>query len=170
MATKLLKLKTRGPATAAIRRREKLREQIFPHVSDDQIWNRATFVGFTTIPRTMPIIMRIIDSLDIKKASRVYLDLWSRAFDDFFIDVKDENDFAYASGYSGQRAVRSWRERVMILAEHGFIQINANSYGRIRYIVVLEPHAIVQKLDDDGLLGDDDQLAFNSTMLAIGAA
>jgi hypothetical protein len=163
-----VRLRTRGPAVVAGKRRLGLRDELFPELAREGVWDRTTFTGFTTVPRTMPLLMRIIDGLSIKKAGRVYFDLWCRAFDDFFVDIRDEYEFAYASGYSGQRAIRSWRERMLVLAEHRFILINSTSFGRIRYAAIRDPHRVVQELTDEQV-SSEDLLALRSTMLAIGA-
>lgn len=85
--------------TTAQRRRLKLRDELWPDVIEDQLWSRTSFTGFTTIPRTISLIVRIIDSLDKKTAGKVYLDLWCRAFDDYVIEVRDEYEAAFCSGY-----------------------------------------------------------------------
>jgi hypothetical protein len=157
----------RGKPTAAARRRLKLRWELFPDIPDDAIWSRATFVGFTTIPRSMSVIMRIIDSLDQKSAGRVYFDLWCRAFEDFFIEIKDEEGAAYSAGYSGQRAVRSWRERIEVLEEFGFVKTRQTPYGAYRYILVLEPHAVIAKLGDK--VNEHDRWALRDVLMTVGA-
>jgi hypothetical protein len=44
--------------------------------------------------------------------ARRRLDLWCRAFDDYVVEVRDEYEAAFSSGYEGQRAIRTWRERL----------------------------------------------------------
>ena len=67
---------------------------IWPDVKPEHLWDRAEFTGFTTIPRTLSLILRVIDGLDSRRLSRVYFDLWCRSFDDYVIDIKDEFDAA----------------------------------------------------------------------------
>jgi hypothetical protein len=157
------------PASAAARRRLKLRGELFKGSSEDDIWIRANFIGFTSVPRTMPLVLRIIDGLDAKKAARVYFDLWCRAFDDFFIDVRDEHECAYSSGYSGQRAIRSWRERVEVLVSAGFVRATKTKLGRYRHVLILDPHKVIEKLNNEERIDEDDWLALEEHLIAIGA-
>jgi len=157
------------PAPAAANRRLNLRTRLFPDLREEDLWSRTRFIGFTSIPRTLSIIVRIIDNLDEKSSGKVYLDLWCRAFDDYFIDVRDEYEFAYSSGYSGQRAVRTWRERVRVLKENGFIRFTKTPDGRVRHIVLLDPHPVIDQLISEGLLSEEETFAFESHLLAIGA-
>lgn len=162
-------MKSTRPAPAAANRRATLRARLFPDLSESELWSRARFIGFTTVPRTLSIIVRIIDSLDDKSAGRVYLDLWCRAFDDYFIDVRDEFEFAYSAGYSGQRAVRTWRERIRVLRDHGFVRYTKTPDGRIRHLVLLDPHPIVDGLIAAGTVEEEDAFAFESQLMTIGA-
>ena len=138
-------------------------------MSPDQLWDRSSFTGFTTIPRTMSLVMRIIDGLDPKNAGRVYFDLWCRGFDDAFIDVKDEYEFAFSSGYDGQRAIRSWRERIAVLKNFNFIDVQRAPHGSYRYLLILDPHPVIEALHDGGDVDDEDMTALTSYMMSIGA-
>lgn len=155
--------------TAATRRRLRLRAEFWPDLDDDAFWDRKFFTGFTTIPRTLPLIMLAIDQIDAKNAGRVYFDLWCRAFDDYIVELKDESEAAYASGYSGQRAVRSWRERMDVLGEHGFIKIQKGPNATYRYIALLDPHVVMEELRSRGLLDPTLHTAYRAQMIEIGA-
>lgn len=155
--------------TAATRRRMDLRNQIWPDVRNDELWDRREFTGFTTIPRTLSIIMRIIDELDNKNAGRVYFDLWCRSFDDYVIEIRDEYEAAYSSGYGGQRAVRSWRERVAVLESAGFVKAQKASHGAYRLVLIVDPHEIVEKLHQKRKVSEESWLALNSLMISIGS-
>src|ERR1700688_711674 len=68
--------------------------------------------------------------------SRVYFDLWCRQMDDSFIDVTDEESFAYSSGFATTgRNIRSWRERIDVLRELGFISVQPNGSRKFGYIL-----------------------------------
>ena len=47
-----------------------LRSRLWPELQEAELWSRSVYAGFTTIPRTMPIIMNIIDQLS--DGSKVY--------------------------------------------------------------------------------------------------
>ena len=122
----------RPRVTAATRRRIDLRRRLWPDITERDLWDRREFKGFTTIPRTLALIVRIIDEIDRKNAGRVYFDLWCRSFDDYLIEIRDEYEAAYSSGYDGQRAVRTWRERMGVLDGAGFIRTQRASHGAYR--------------------------------------
>jgi hypothetical protein len=155
--------------TAAQRRRLNLRDELWPDVTEDELWSRTDFTGFTTIPRTLLLISRIIDSLDKKTAGRVYIDLWCRAFDDYVIEVRDEYEAAFASGYEGQRAIRTWRERLDVLERLGFIRTKKTPHGAYRYVLILEPHQVIADLQAKGKLSEEASLALKAQLLSIGA-
>ena len=112
--------------------------------------------------------MRIIDSLDKKNAARVYFHFWCHSFDDYVIEVKDEYEAAFSSGYEGQRAIRSWRERVEILENLGFVKTYKASHGAYRLVLILEPHAVIEGLHKKGLLKEDMWVTLRALMVSIG--
>jgi hypothetical protein len=112
--------------------------------------------------------MRIIDSLDRKNAGRVYFDLWCRSFDDYVIEVRDEYDAAFSSGYEGQRAIRSWRERIEVLESLGFIRTKTAPHGSYRYVLMLDPHEVIKKLNENGKIAEDEWLALKALLASIG--
>jgi hypothetical protein len=168
-AVRLVAPPRRPRITTAQRRRLKLRDELWPDVAEDQLWDRTSFTGFTTIPRTIPLILRIIDSLDKKTAGRVYLDLWCRAFDDYVVEVRDEYEAAFASGYEGQRAIRTWRERLDVLERLGFIRTTKTPHGAYRYVLILEPHQVIADLQAKGKLSEEASLVLKAQLLSIGA-
>jgi len=149
---RLDKMATSGqPKITAEQKRVNLREQIFPGCAGE-LWNRKQVNGFTTIPRTLNLIMTLIDQLtDRKKGhdlSRTYFELWCRAYDDYFIEVSDADAFAFAAGYVTR--VRSWEERISVLAELGFVKVAPNGNKKQGYILLVDPHRVVKQLKADG--------------------
>jgi len=107
-------------------KREQIRDSLWPD-SASLVWDRRKEKGFCTIPRTLALILTLIDHLQKgKDASRVYFDLWCRAFDDYLIEVSDEEALAYSAGYTSGRNVRTWRERILVLEKFGLIRIEAS--------------------------------------------
>jgi hypothetical protein len=104
--------------------------------------------GFTSIPRTMPIIMNIIDQLSegSKRTSITYLALWGQAFDEMYVSLQNADELAFHAGFSGQRAVRTWRERLQVLSDLGFIRLASGTSGRFSHAVILNPHFAVRRL------------------------
>src|SRR5258708_4219270 len=103
-------------------KREQIRDALWPDAAS-LVWDRKKEKGFCTIPRTLALIFTLIDHLQKgKDASRVYFDLWCRAFDDYLVEVPDEESLAYSAGYTSGRNVRTWRERIHVLEKYGFVR------------------------------------------------
>ena len=131
---------------AAARKREKLREQIWPG-SEKDLWSRKTNDGWTTVPRLLPLVMHLIKALCKKgNPSLVYLELWTRAFDEGIVTINNEDASAYASGYTGSRAVRTWREHVFKLVDLGFIRVAPQGNREIAHVLLLNPLSVCADL------------------------
>jgi hypothetical protein len=150
-------------------KRTELRESFWPG-SDRLIWSRQKCDGFATVPRTLPLILRLIKELCPKgDPSRVYVDLWSRVHDEGFVDVTDTEEFAYSAGYSGTRAVRTWREHVQSLVDLGFIMTKERGARDVRYVLILNPYHVVAKMRKDSKVPEEWWVAFVAQAQAIGA-
>jgi len=91
--------------------------------------------------------MHLIKHLSKKgNPSLVYFELWARAFDEHIITVIDEDASAYACGYVGTRAVRTWREHIFALCELGFIKVAAQGNREIAHILLLNPLSVCADL------------------------
>jgi len=169
VADTIVKRRTKPPTRFAVRRTE-LRDQLWPGKAIF-LWHRTSEDGFTTIPRTLPLVMTLIDQLKKgKDTSRVYFDLWCRQIDDSFIQVIDEESFAYSSGYTAPgRNIRSWRERVDILEELGFVSVLPNGSRKYGYILLEHPHRVVAVLHAKGAVSANWWGAFTKRAGEIGA-
>jgi hypothetical protein len=125
----------------------RLRAELWPKVPESDLWSRHNNTGFTTIPRTLPHLMNLIDSLSKSQpAGRAYLTLWFRAFDQALIIVDSPAILAAESGFNGERAVTTWRQRMATLAEFGFIKAEKGPSGDFHYLLLMNPHKVVWKL------------------------
>jgi len=131
------------PKNQAEAKREQIRNEVFPNSAQD-IYDRKVHNGYSTVPRTIGLMLTLIEELAPKgkNPSRVYSELWFRTFDDKLVDVKDEEEFAYASGLS----VRRWRERIDVLENLGFIKVAPNGNKRYGYILLRNPNNVVQEM------------------------
>ena len=130
-------------------RREEIREQYWP---DEDLWTGEKEVGWFPAPRTLPLVLGLLSSKEIsgkKDPSSVYLDLMSRQRGEGVIEMGHEADHAFASGYEGRRAVRTWQERMRILEENGFIRTAEVGNQRYKYVAIIHPTTAVQRLRDD---------------------
>ena len=129
-------------------RRRNLRDAYWPDAAA-ATWDVKTEKGWCTVPRTMPLVMTLINLLtpkDAGDASRVYFELWCRAFDGTFVELSDEDEHAFASGYTTDRGTRSWRERMKVLIDLGFIRVKRVGTKEYGAILLLHPDDVVEKL------------------------
>ena len=90
-----------------------MRKQLWPHITEDDLWLRADRTGFTTIPRTMPLFMELIAAASKRvtagsksvPAGKAYLVLWCRVFDEGLVKIEVEAAAAKEAGYLGERNV-----------------------------------------------------------------
>ena len=116
-----------------------LRNKLWPSIKDEKLWLRKSKTGFTTIPRTMPLIMEIMDSMSNgKPVSTTYLDLWCRAYDECFVTLNKHREMAFHAGYSGQRAEQTWSNRISILTKLNFIDVKAGPSGPFSYALMVQ--------------------------------
>jgi hypothetical protein len=113
------------------------------------LWDRKAHKGFATIPKTMPIILKIMDEMsDGKPVSSTYLGLWCATWDNSFVNITKANEMAHAAGFSGQRAEYTWGARMKILKSLAFIDYKPGKSGPISHVIILNPHKIIQHHHD----------------------
>lgn len=134
-------------ASAILKRQLEVRRKLWPEVSTEMTWNRKERTGFVTMPRAMPLILRIMDYLAGKgcPVSSVYFDIWCRTFDEGFLQITKADEMATYSGFSGQRAARTWRERITRLEELGFIQIKHGLTKDVQFVLLPNPYHVIAK-------------------------
>jgi len=130
-------------------KRQKLRDSLWPDAKT-LIWSRKTEDGYCSVPRTLPLVMTLINLLAPKSkgdASRVYQELWCRVFDEGFVEIIDEEEHAFAAGYLTKgRSVRSWRERMDVLGDLGFIKARPKGSRKHGFILLVHPDIAVEEL------------------------
>ncbi|WP_221624395.1 hypothetical protein [Burkholderia cenocepacia] len=129
-------------------RRKRLRDNLWPDLDEDDLWLRKNRVGFTTIPRTITLIGRILDQMSGKGAPVMgaYLTLWCWVFDEGFVEIRTPRELAYESGFAGPRAEATWRTRMRKLEELGIISIKAGLAGDFQYVLMYDPIKVIKKL------------------------
>jgi hypothetical protein len=129
------------------RRAREMRAEIWPNVSEEFLWDRKKASGFTTMPRTMAYLMNIIDSLTKgQPAGMTYLTIWCRLFQPGIVELATEKQMAYETGFSGERAVDTWRKRMRHLKVLGFIDYHGGTDHDFQWVLVYNPHHVVQRL------------------------
>jgi hypothetical protein len=120
------------------------RELMWPG-SEPWLWHRKTNKGFATIPKTMPIILQIMDGLSNgKPVSSTYLGLWCETWDNSMVNTSKQQEMAHAAGFTGQRATYTWGARMHLLHKLAFINIKAGNSGPISHVLILNPHRIIR--------------------------
>ncbi|MDD2882956.1 MAG: hypothetical protein PHQ58_21300 [Rhodoferax sp.] len=132
-------------------RRKAMRERLWPSVTDAQLWLRKQRTGFTTIPRTMPLIGQLLDQLSGKgfPLLSTYLTLWCWVFDEAMVEIRNPREMAYESGFSGPRAEVTWKNRMKRLEALGFIQVKPGLAGEFQYVLLLNPLQRIKEIYAD---------------------
>jgi len=140
--------------TKYIKKIMELRRKLWPEIQPAQLWHRKRSDGFVTIPRTMPLILGIIDDLTKgAPAASTYLELWCRAYDEMYVSLSKSRELAFHSGFTGQRAERTWAEKIRKLDELGFISVRPGQAGPLSHALILNPYHVIRKLYEAGNTG-----------------
>jgi len=135
-------------------RQLKLRADLWPKLDEDRLWSRKKHKGFTTVPRTLPLIMQCLDDMSKRTpVSRTYLDLWCRMFDESFLSLSKADEMAYSSGFTGERAVTTWRDRLRRLEGLGFIETASGASGPLSHAVIFNPYLVLKEHHAKGTPG-----------------
>ncbi len=122
-----------------------LRARLWPDLLAKDIWTKD-HDGFRNIPRTMPLIMSIIDDLTKgKPASMVYLEIWCQSYEEECLVTLRHQEMAFLAGFGGQRGERSWRERIRALHQLWFIDLKSGTAGPETYALIYNPYLVIRE-------------------------
>jgi hypothetical protein len=142
------------PRKKIAQRQLELRTKLWPDVGPEWLWSRHTHHGFTTLPRCMPLIMGIMDDMAKgQPVSMTYLELWCRSYDENFVVLSKPSSTAFGSGFSGQRAERTWRNRLNLLTSLKFIDLKGGPSGPASYALIYNPYKVIEWHHGHGTLG-----------------
>src|SRR6266478_5398957 len=130
--------------------RDKVRRKFF---AGEDAWTGENEKGWFKAPRTLPLILSLISSKAVSgkcDPTRVYLELWARHMGEGVIQMRHEGEHAYAAGYEGTRGIRTWQERMNLLESHGIIKVKQIGGQRYKYVLLVHPTAVVEKLRQEG--------------------
>jgi hypothetical protein len=131
-------------ANAIAKKQLALRELHWPDI-EDKLWNRKANKGFATIPKTMPLILKIMDEMTKgAPVSSTFLTLWCCTWDNSFVVLNKHGDMANASGFSGQRGEYTWSTRMLKLQELNFIDIKPGKSGPMSNAIIFNPHLVIR--------------------------
>lgn len=123
-----------------------LRDSLWPDAAD-RLWDRSSNGGFTTLPKTLPYIAKIMD--DLSKGfplSSTYIALWCATWDNAFVRLNRPADMAFAAGFTGERAERTWTDRMRRLETLGFVETRPSGASRMGFAFIPNPHAVIFRL------------------------
>lgn len=158
---------------SAEQKRLQLRDNFWPEVTKEELWLRKGSVGFTTIPRTMSLIGRIMDQISGKgfPLFGTYLALWCRVYDEAFVEVRNDREMAFESGFSGGRGEVTWRTRMRKLESLGFIQTRAGLASEVQYVLILNPIKVIAAIyARENLPEDMAYTALKTRLIEVGAS
>lgn len=137
-------------ATKRLKMSERAQQQLdlhFPGWPPQLVWRRKTNDGFTTLPRTMPLVMQVIDSQSKgQPAGHTLFCLWARSPDNPLVVIEHPATFAAEAGFDGERAVDTWRRRMKTLLALNFISAKKGPSGDFHYVLLLNPNVAVELL------------------------
>ncbi len=147
------------------------REEFWPDIPD-RTWNRTNSDGFTTIPRTLALIGTIADMLagKSKRVSTVYWGLWCRVWDTAgLVTIENEYELATEAGFSGERRIYTWRDRIKLLIKLKFIEVRPGPKGPYQYVLIFNPYHVLYDHHESGKIQDQYWLSFTERAEEIGA-
>lgn len=140
--------------TKADKKRRLLRKKFWP---TEDAWTGQDEVGFFQAPRSLPLILYRVMGKRLRAnrdVARVYLELWARHIGQGVIEMAHEAEHAFFSGYTGARAVRTWRERMNDPEKLGFIKINRIG-DHIKLVLLVHPAYILHRLREEEKIDQD---------------
>jgi hypothetical protein len=126
-------------------RAERRRAELWPDLETSRVWDRNTSHGFSTIPRSLVLIGTIADTLaeKNKRVSTVYFALWCRVWDVGLVIIDNEYEAATEAGFTGERRIYTWRDRIKQLANIGLIDVKEGPKGPYQFIMIFNPYQVL---------------------------
>lgn len=137
--------------------RAQMREMLAPG-SQDLVWRGKEEKGFWSAPRTMPLLLKLLNQKALTEGRDVtlpYLDIWFRNFGEGVVEFEDEAEHAYICGYTGSRAVRTWRERIECLSRAGALRVFPKGQREQGLCLVMHPDEVVRALHQRDLVDQE---------------
>lgn len=137
----------RNPARSILQRQLDAREKLWPELAGNMLWSMDN-EGWVALPRLIPLMLSIMDDLSGKgfPVSRTYLELWSRIrIEESFLALNRPEEMAFHAGFEGQRALRTWKDRIQRLAKLGFIGLKPGPLGDLSYAIVYNPYHVIKR-------------------------
>jgi hypothetical protein len=118
------------------------------------------------------LIASIADDLATKnkRVSSTYIGLWCRVWDAGVVEIINEWEVASESGFSGERRVYTWRDRIKELSKIGLIKVSEGPKGPYQFVLILNPYHVMYELNKQNELQSGRWLALTERSKEIGAS
>jgi hypothetical protein len=146
----------RNVARTILQRQLEIRRRLWPEFSDEMLWSMKE--GWVAIPRLMPLMLSIMDDLSGKgfPVGRTYLELWTRMrIEEGFVALNRPEEMAFHAGFEGQRALRTWKDRMSRLNTIGLISLKSGPLGDYSYAILRNPYHIIKQAHAKGRVHDN---------------
>jgi hypothetical protein len=132
------------------------RNEFWPEVTDEDLWDPEATGAYTQISRVMPYIFELMDHM-APKLSRAYFALWCRVFSpkEGFCQISDPKTVAYEAGLTSQTGVYQFNKKLAELEKLGFIKTKSGPGGDYSFILVLNPIPVINALKKKGEITND---------------
>jgi len=81
--------------------------------------------------------------------SETYAALWCWTWDNnAFVRLNHIEDMAFAAGFTGQRGVRTFQDRLKRLEAMGFVELKAAGNSKMAFAYLPNPHIVIFRLYD----------------------
>lgn len=137
----------RNSARSILQRQLDARRKLWPDLSKQMLWSMDND-GWVALPRLMPLMLGVMDDLSGKgfPVGRTYLELWSRIrIEESFLTLNRPEEMAFHAGFEGQRALRTWKDRMQRLSKLGFIGVKPGPLGDLSYALIYNPYHVIRR-------------------------
>ena len=159
-------------ATKRLKMSERAQQQLDLHFTDfpsQWLWRRKTNDGFTTLPRTLPLVMQAVDAQSKgQPAGHTLFCLWARSPDHPLVTIENPATFASEAGFYGERAVDTWRRRMKRLRDLNLIQSKAGPSGDFHFVLLLNPNVAMEWMRVNGFVQDGLYGRFLDRLIEVG--
>lgn len=152
--------------SAARARRKELKDNFWPK---EAAWLGAEETGYFCAPRSLPFILQALAQKSVsgdRDPSAVYLELLARHHGQGVVEMTYEEDHAFAAGYTTQRAARTWRDRMKVLVDAGFIKVTSSG-KRYSKVLLVHPSLAMRKLYEAGKISEPLWQAFRTRQIEV---
>lgn len=158
--------------TKRLKMSERAEQQLqlhFPNWAPELLWRRKSNDGYTTLPRTLPIVMQAVD--DQSKGQPVghtLFCLWARSPDHPLVIIENPATFAAEAGFDGVRAVDTWRRRMKRLCELKLIVNKKGPSGDFHYVLLMNPNVAMEYMWSNKLVQTNLYARFIDRLTEVG--